>query len=297
MFLAENCVWPYTYRRGSSALIVSMPHVGTFIPWSVGKSLSPCAARRPDTDWHLSRLHDFLAQMDATVIVANYSRYVVDVNRPPDGANLYPGQDTPRLCPVDTFDRQPLYRGAAPSEDEIQRRISLVWRPYHQRIEREIERVRGEHGVALLWDAHSITSEVPRLFEGRIADFNLGTADNTSCDPALAEALLVALRRHVGFTSVLNGRFKGGYITRRYGRPAEGVHAVQMEMAEATYMDEACPYAFQEDRAAAVRPILREQLQGALDWVNRVSRQRVEGVRMDSVPTGSRTRPIEGATP
>jgi N-formylglutamate deformylase len=268
MFLSEGTVWPYRYRRGSSPLIVSMPHAATFIPWSVGRGLSECAARRPDTDWHLPRLYDFLEALDATVIVASYSRYVVDVNRPPDGTNLYPGKDTPRLCPIDTFDQQPLYREGAPDDAEIGRRLETVWRPYHRRIEREIERVRDEHGVALLWDAHSITSEVPRLFPGRLPDFNLGTADNTSCHPELAEALAVALRRHAGYTSVLNGRFKGGYITRRYGRPAEGVQAIQLEMAEAVYMDERCPYAFRDDLAGRVRPILREQLETALDWVS-----------------------------
>ncbi len=267
MFLSERTVWPYRYRRGSSPLIVSMPHVGTFIPWSVGRELSDCAARRPDTDWHLPRLYDFLEDLGATVIVANYSRYVVDANRPPDGVNLYPGQDTPRLCPIDTFDRQPLYRAGDPNAGEIGRRLERVWRPYHRRLEREIERVKAEHGVALLWDAHSITSEVPRLFPGRLADFNLGTADNTSCDPGLAESLIAALRRRTDYTAVLNGRFKGGYITRRYGRPAEGVQAIQLEMAEAVYMDEACPYGFRDDLAARVRPILREQLATALSWV------------------------------
>jgi N-formylglutamate deformylase len=267
MFLSEATVWPYRYRRGAGALIVSMPHVGTFIPWSVGRSLNACAARRPDTDWHLEQLYDFVDELDATVIAANYSRYVVDVNRPPDGANLYPGQDTPRLCPIDTFDRQPLYRAGEPDSAEIAHRLETVWRPYHRRLEREIERVRSAHGAALLWDAHSITSEVPRLFPGRLADFNLGTADNTSCDPALAQALLVALRRHAVHSAVLNGRFKGGYITRRYGAPDRGVHAVQLEMAEAVYMDERCPFAFRPDLAARVRPILREQLQIARDWI------------------------------
>jgi N-formylglutamate deformylase len=258
-----------------------MPHAGTFIPWSVGRRLGECAARRPDTDWHLERLYDFVEALDATVIIANYSRYVVDVNRPPDGANLYPGQDTPRLCPIDTFDRQPLYPAGDPDDAEIGRRLQSVWWPYHRRIEREIERVRGEHGVALLWDAHSITSEVPRLFPGRLPDFNLGTADDTSCDPGLAQALAGALRRHYGYTAVLNGRFKGGYITRRYGRPAEGVQAIQLEMAEAVYMDERCPYGFRDDLADRVRPILREQLETALDWlpslprVNRATASRV----------------------
>jgi N-formylglutamate deformylase len=266
MFLSEDTVWPYRYRRGSSALIVSMPHAGTFVPRSVGAELDDCAVGRPDTDWHLPRLYDFLGSLDATVITAEYSRYVIDVNRPPDGGNLYPGRDTPRLCPTDTFDSRPLYRHGEPGAIEIARRVERIWRPYHQRIAREVERVKGEHGIAILWDAHSIVAEVPRLFAGRLADFNLGTADGASCDPALADALIAALGRHAQFTSVLNGRFKGGYITRRFGQPGAGVHAIQLEMVEATYMDETSPFAFREERAARVRPILREQLELALDW-------------------------------
>ena len=267
MFLSERTVWPYRYRRGSSALIISMPHVGTFVPHAIGKTLADVAARRDDTDWHLPRLYNFLDELDATVIAATHSRYVVDLNRPPDGTNLYPGRDTPRLCPIDTFHSEPLYRAGA--EPDAKPRLQGVWNPYHRRLAAEIARVRAEHGVALLWDAHSIVSEAPRLFEGRLKDFNLGTADGKSCDPALASALLVALSRHQPFSSVLNGRFKGGFITRHYGNPAGGVHAVQMEMAEAIYMDEATPYTFRNDRAAAIRPILAEQLRIALDWVNR----------------------------
>lgn len=270
MILSENTVWPYRYRHGGSALVVSMPHVGTFIPHSVGAALSDCAARRPDTDWHLPRLYDFLEELDATVIAANCSRYVVDVNRPPDGTNLYPGQDTPRLCPIDTFDREPLYRGGAePGAEAIARRLERIWHPYHRRLQAEVARVRAQHGVAILWDAHSIVSRVPRLFEGRLPDFNLGTADGAACDPALAQSLLAALSRHGGFTAVLNGRFKGGYITRAYGRPHESVHAIQLEMAEAVYMDERSPFTFRADLAPQVRPILREQLEIALEWASR----------------------------
>ncbi len=257
-------------------MIVSMPHAGTFIPHSIGKGLSDCAARRPDTDWHLPRLYDFLDALGATVIVATHSRYVVDVNRPPDGANLYPGRDTPRLCPIDTFHSEPLYRGGIePGADDVSRRVDAVWRPYHRRLAAEIRRVRAEHGAAILWDAHSIVSEVPRLFEGRLADFNLGTADGQSCDPGLARALLVAVSRQTGYSAVLDGRFKGGYITRKYGQPAENVHAVQLELSEAVYMAECSPFTFRRHLADLVRPILREQLEIALDWVNRAQRARV----------------------
>ncbi len=267
MLLAERTTPPYRYRRGASALIVSMPHVGTFIPHCVGATLNDCAQRRPDTDWHLPRLYDFLDELGATVITATLSRYVVDVNRPPDGSNLYPGQDTPRLCPIDTFDRQPLYRGGVePADDEIRRRVATHWQPYHRRLAAEIERVRAQHGRAVLWDAHSIFSEVPRLFPGKLADLNLGTADGASCDPKLAAALIAALGKYPGYSAVLNGRFKGGYITRRYGDPARGVHAVQLEMACSTYMEERSPFPFRADLAQRIRPILREQLRIARDW-------------------------------
>ncbi len=266
MFLSERCVWPYAYRRGTSPLIVSMPHVGTFIPHSVGRGLNDCAARRADTDWHLARLYDFLGELGATVVTALFSRYVIDVNRPPDGANLYPGRDTPKLCPADTFDREPLYREREPDAGEIARRVGTLWRPYHARLQREIARVLSVHGTAILWDAHSIVSVAPRLFEGRLADFNLGTADGAACDAALAQSLLAALKKHSPFTAVLNGRFKGGHITRAHGDPARGVHAIQMEMVEASYMDEISPYTFREAKAHAIRPILREQLEIATRW-------------------------------
>ena len=272
MFLSERTVWPYRYRRGGSPLIVSMPHVGTYVPHEVGRHLTECAATRCDTDWHLPRLYDFVSGLDATIVVANFSRYVIDVNRPPDGANLYPGRDTPKLCPTDTFDSRPLYRDAGPAADEIARRLDSVWWPYHRRLEREIARVRSAHGVAVLWDAHSIVSVAPRLFEGRLTDFNLGTADGASCDPALAGKLEAALKRHGGYTSVLNGRFKGGYITRKHGDPGRGVHAVQLEMAECTYMQENSPYTFDSAKAAQVRPILHEQLSIATAWASTAPR-------------------------
>lgn len=270
MWLAERTVWPYRLRHGEGPLVVSMPHVGTFVPRSIGRGLADCAARRSDTDWHLPRLYDFLEALDATVIAANFSRYVVDVNRPPDGSNLYPGRDTPRLCPIDTFDSQPLYRDGEPPPEEIARRVQAFWIPYHARLAREIARLRAAHGAVLVWDAHSIVSVAPRLFEGRLPDLNLGTGGGVSCDPGIASALLVVAKRHVGLTAVLDGRFRGGYITRHYGRPGEGVHAVQLEMAQALYMREESPYTFDEARAARLRPVLRELIETA---VNRLPRR------------------------
>jgi N-formylglutamate deformylase len=270
MFLSEGTVAPYRYRRGDSPLVVSMPHVGTFVPHLIGRAFTDCAACRCDTDWHLPRLYDFVHAIGATTIVANFSRYVIDVNRPPDGTNLYPGRDTPKLCPTDTFDQRALYRDGEPDAAGVQRRLDSVWWPYHRRLERELARVKAQHGIAVLWDAHSIVSVAPRLFEGKLADFNLGTADGASCDPGLSSQLKAAFDKHAGYTSVLNGRFKGGYITRQYGRPAKNIHAVQLEMSECIYMDETPPYTFRPAKASPVRDILHEQLLLARDWaVNR----------------------------
>jgi N-formylglutamate deformylase len=266
MILGEHSAPPYLYRRGASALIVSMPHVGTYVPASIGRAMADVAAQRPDTDWHLPRLYDFLDALGATVIAATHSRYVIDLNRPPDNTNLYPGQDTTGLCPVDTFDKRALYRDAAPGEAQIAQRIERYWKPYHRRLAAEIARVKGEHGRAILWDAHSIVSVAPRFFAGRLPDFNLGTAGGTSCAPELARRLLAVASRDPAFSAVLDGRFKGGHITRRHGDPASGMHAVQMEMAEVVYMDERPPYPFRGDLAARVRPILREMLEISLHW-------------------------------
>lgn len=255
----------YTFRAGTAPLLVSMPHVGTRIPPELAARMTDAALALPDTDWHLERLYDFLAALGASVLVATHSRYVVDLNRPPDGANLYPGQDTTGLVPVDTFARAPVYRdGAAPDAGEVAARIERYWRPYHAQLARELDRLRVVHGYALLWDAHSIASEVPRFFAGRLPDFNLGTADGASCAAALVDAVAGVARRAAGYSTVLDGRFKGGYITRRYGRPGERVHAIQLELAEVTYMDEAPPFAFDEARAVRLRPHLRAMLEAML---------------------------------
>jgi N-formylglutamate deformylase len=271
--LAATIETAFRLRPGNSPLIVSMPHAGTRIPAAILARLTLQALRRPDTDWHLARLYDFVDDLGATTIEATMSRYVVDLNRPPDNANLYPGRDTTGLVPVDTFSGKPVYRDeGVPDDAEIAQRVESYWRPYHRRLEEEVERVRAEHGVAILWDAHSIISRAPRFFDGRLADFNLGTAEGASCDAALACRLHEALGRHPAYTAVLDGRFKGGYITRRYGQPARNVHAVQLEMGEAIYMEERCPFTFRNDLAASVRPILREQLEIALDWARSAAR-------------------------
>lgn len=254
----------YRFRRGRAPLLVSMPHTGTHVPDWLEPRLTRAAKPLPDTDWHLEPLYDFLDELGASVLVATHSRYVVDLNRPPDNANLYPGQDTTGVVPVDTFHKEPLYlAGFAPSDAEAHSRIDEYWKPYHAKLAEELARLKAEHGRALLWDAHSILSVLPRFFAGKLPDFNLGTADGKSCGPGIGEKLAKVPK---GFSVVLNGRFKGGYITRAYGRPAEGIRAVQLELSEAIYMEEKVPFRFREDLARKVRPILRALLEEFLRY-------------------------------
>jgi N-formylglutamate deformylase len=251
----------FKFESGSVPLLVSMPHTGTYVPPELAKRLTPEALALPDTDWHLETLYDFIDDLGASVLVATHSRYVVDLNRPPDDANLYPGQDTTGVVPVDTFHKQPLYLGAPPDAKEAEGRIETCWKPYHAKLAEELGRLRDKHGYALLWDAHSIFSVLPRFFPGKLADLNLGTADGKSCAPGIGESLLKEVTR---YGAVLNGRFKGGYITRTYGAPANGIHAVQLELSEATYMEEQPPYRFRDDLARRLRPQLSALLEAFL---------------------------------
>ncbi|MBV7537250.1 N-formylglutamate deformylase [Duganella sp. sic0402] len=257
----------YQFKAGSIPLLVSMPHVGTDIPEDVLAAMTPAATDKQDTDWHLVHLYDFLEEMGASTLSARWSRYVIDLNRPPENTNLYPGQDTTGLCPVDTFHREPLYReGRAPDEAEVQRRLQAYWKPYHDQLRAELERLLALHGRVVLWDAHSIASHVPRFFDGKLPDLNFGTADGKSCAAGLTESI-VSRAQDSAYTIAVNGRFKGGHITRFYGEPARGVHAIQLEMCQSTYMDESAPYAYRTGLAAQVRQPLRAALQAAADWV------------------------------
>ncbi len=259
----------FHFRAGTRPLLISMPHVGTHVPPALAARFSDEARRVPDTDWHLEQLYDFADALGASVLVATHSRYVIDLNRPPDNQNLYPGQDTTGLCPLDTFDKTPLYRQAqdAPEEAEILARREALWRPYHDQLAAELARLQGCHGAVALWDAHSIRSVLPRFFEGKLPDLNLGTANGASCDPALAQQLLSIAQATPGYRAVLNGRFKGGYITREYGSPMQGVHAVQLEMTQCTYMDEHWPYTYRPDLASGIQPTLRRLLDTVLAFV------------------------------
>lgn len=260
----------FDLHRGDSPLVVSIPHCGTLLSPDLAERLTDEALILRDTDWHVPQLYDFAQDLGATVLAARHSRYVVDLNRPPGGESLYPGQATTGLCPTTLFDGQPLYRaGAEPDDEEVARRVTAFWRPYHDALAAEIARVKALHGYALLYDAHSIRSRVPRLFEGRLPDLNLGTARGTSCAEPLRLRIAAVLGEAEadGFTAVVDGRFVGGHITRSYGAPAEHVHAVQMELAQDRYMDEdAPPFAYRRDRADRLRPWLRRVLEAMIGW-------------------------------
>lgn len=258
----------FTLERGSAPLLISIPHRGTQIPCALADEMTPIAKRTEDCDWHLEKLYAFARSLGASILTPAYARYVIDLNRPPDDASLYPGRDTTGLCPIDTFDKASLYKpGHEPSREQIDARRAMYWQPYHDALAGEIDALRHAHGRVLLWEAHSIRSVVPRFFDGRLPDFNFGTADGASAAPGLAEHLARIVERDGRYSTVANGRFKGGYITRRYGSPAQGVHAVQLELTQCSYMEETPPFAYDETRANQVQPLLRELLTGALAFV------------------------------
>lgn len=254
----------FTLHQGTAPLLVSVPHDGTFVPDDIAQRLTPAARRVPDTDWHIARLYAFARELGASMIVPTHSRYVVDLNRSEDDVSLYPGQNTTGLCPVVRFSGEPVYlQGREPTPDEIAERVERYWRPYHQALRMELDRLRAVHGRAVLWEGHSIRGELPFLFQGRLADMNLGTAAGTSCSPALQQRLEAVLAGQEEFDSVVNGRFKGGHITRHYGDPASGIEAVQMETSQRAYMDEAS-FAYDEAKAARAQALIRRLLETTL---------------------------------
>jgi len=255
----------FRFKQGRLPLLVSMPHVGTHVPEELAERMTPEALRLPDTDWHVDQLYDFLEELGAYVIAATHSRYVVDLNRDPEGRSLYPGASNTEICPTTTFLEAPIYKeGALPDAGEVEERIQRWWKPYHDNLSRTLQQLRAEHGKVLLWDAHSIRSRVPRFFEGQLPDLNLGTGGGSSASPTLLEAVAEAAEGS-GFSLVVNGRFKGGYITRHYGRPEQGIHAIQLELSWATYMEEHDPYPFNSEKAASIRPVLRRMMEAGLE--------------------------------
>lgn len=265
----------FELHQGTQPLLLSIPHLGTDLPADIAPGLAPEAFVLADTDWHLDRLYEFARAQGYSVLRARISRYAIDLNRPPGGESLYPGQATTGLCPTETFTGVPLHQpGQAPGEAEIARRRQTYWQPYHDALRGELARLRAGHGQVLLWEAHSIASLLPRLFDGRLPDLNFGTNGGASCADAVLQAALRPLEAGPGAqvpTHVVNGRFKGGYITRHYGQPDRGIHAIQLEMAQCLYMDEAAPFAYRPDLAQRIQPLLEEMLAQALRQLRRTA--------------------------
>ena len=257
----------FRFQPGETPVLLSIPHVGTVVPPDIAATMTDAALAVPDTDWHLDRLYHFAPALGIGFLKPIFSRYVIDLNRAPDGGILYPGASNTELCPLTTFDHQPVYRpGREPDAAEVQRRIGTFWRPYHEQLNGELLALKKRFGVAVLFDAHSIRSRVPRFFDGQIQDFNLGTADGASASPALVGRLMNVLTATGQYSSVQNGRFKGGFITRHYGNPADDIHSIQLELSQTTYMDEEAPYGFREDAARQVRPTLERLMALIVEW-------------------------------
>ncbi len=258
----------YTLHRGTTPLLVSAPHCGL----GLCPDMQPLPMQRAhvleDTDWHLDRLYAFVVELGASLILPRYSRYVIDLNRPGDNMPMYPGANNTELCPTRFFTGDALYpNGGAPDEAEVERRRKRYWQPYHDALAHELDQLRDAHGHAVLFDGHSIKAELPWLFAGRLPDLNMGTADGASCDPSLRTMLGNVLQAQGSYSHVVDGRFKGGYITRHYGRPIEGVHAVQLEMGWHTYLDDQwTPPAWSDARAHAVQGVLQQMVEVMIDW-------------------------------
>jgi N-formylglutamate deformylase len=262
-----------TVVEGTTPLILSMPHTGTDLADIESKLVSPWIARK-DADWWIDKLYDFGRDIGASIVRTALSRVVIDVNRDPTGVSLYPGQTTTELCPTTTFDGEPLYNaGQAPTDAEIESRRARFYDPYHAALRTEIARVKAKHGVAVLYDCHSIRSVIPRLFEGHLPHFNIGTNSGKSCDRALEDAVAAECAK-TNYSHIVNGRFKGGYITRTYGQPAENVHAIQMELACRGYLAECAgpvaesqwPIPYDPEFAAPMRAALGKVLNASLDF-------------------------------
>tara|TARA_R110002049_G_scaffold175316_3_gene342624 strand:- start:2182 stop:2991 length:810 start_codon:yes stop_codon:yes gene_type:complete len=257
----------FKLKRGKSKLLVSMPHVGTQLPEWLIPRMSQESMSLPDTDWYLEELYDFLQDIDVTVISANYSRYVVDLNRSADDMSLYPGSNVTGLCPTDTFDGNSIYEHEAKLDAiEVKSRLDKFWYPYHDALASEIARIKAIHSNVIVWEAHSIRSEVPRFFDGELPHLNIGTADGTTCQHEIIEKIMDVIKTNGDYSWVENGRFKGGFITRHYAQPSLGINTMQLEIAMRSYMDESSlSPKFDNDKATSLRGLLKAMMQSILN--------------------------------
>jgi len=251
---------------GNSPLLLAQPHGGVDIPENIVSRLNTQGKALADTDWHISRLYAGL-ENDVTIVSTPIHRYVIDANRNPSDESLYPGQNTTGLCPATTFDGAAIYLpGEEPDETEIAERQKIFHQPYHDALANQLERIRQRHGFAILYDCHSIRSLAPYLFDGKLADFNIGTNSGSSCDIQIQSCIEKICSRQPGYTSIVNGRFKGGWTTRHYGNPESGFHTIQMELAQCNYMLEQAPWTYQQESAEKLRLVLKQVLSALLDY-------------------------------
>jgi N-formylglutamate deformylase len=262
----------FNLHQGTAPLLVSMPHLGTSLPEALKPNYVPRALEVEDADWHLNHLYNFLIDMGASILTPVFSRYVIDLNRPPNDAPMYPGASNTELCPTRFFTGDLLYKeGCEPDSAEKLRRLETYWQPYHHALAGELSRLRSLHPDVLLWDAHSIRGEISWLFDGKLPDLNVGTANGLAAAESVGQAVMSVCEQQNQFTHVLNGRFKGGYITRHYGNPQGGIHAVQLEKCQSIYMSERPPYDYQPQLAAQVQPLLHKMMLAALNQVKSLS--------------------------
>lgn len=256
---------PVSVQKGDGAIVLGLPHTGTFVPDDIAANLNVTGRALADTDWHIDRLYDGLLE-GVTTVRANFHRYVIDANRDPDGVSLYPGQNTTTLVPMTDFEGQNIWK-VPPTEDDISDRIASFHAPYHAALQAELDRVRARHGHVILYDCHSIRSRIPHLFNGTLPDLNVGTFDGRSCASTIEGSVSAVCAGASEYSSVLNGRFKGGWTTRHYGQPSRGYHAIQMELAQSTYLSaEATPWTYDADKADKLRDVLRTILSSLADW-------------------------------
>jgi N-formylglutamate deformylase len=246
---------PVEVFQGDSPVVLGLPHTGTFVPDEIMADLNPYGRGLDDTDWHIHTLYDGVL-VGVSTVRATFHRYVIDANRDPSGVSLYPGQNTTGLVPLTDFDGNDIWINP-PNKAAVKARQKAFHTPYHAALEAELERVRDLHGIAILYDCHSIRSDIPFLFDGTLPDFNIGTNMGTTCAPEIEAATQAVCTAASGYTSIINGRFKGGWTTRHYGQPDEKMHAIQMELAQSTYLtEETSPWTFDEGHAAHLRPHL-----------------------------------------
>ena len=247
----------YLFHNRNSPILFSIPHDGDLIPDEIAKNMNDSALQTPDRDFYVSQIFNFAKDFDISLLKTNISRFVIDLNRPPDNYSLYPGQSVTELCPTTMFDESPIYKTEKPDSSEIERRIETYWKPYHQIIKDKLEVIKQQHGFAILIDCHSIKSEVPRFFEGRLTDINIGTNSGKSCGDEIIQSFMSVLEAQSRYSHVLNGRFKGGYITRHYGKPEEKIHAIQIELSQINYLDEK-HNRYDYEKAEKLKTVLRQ---------------------------------------